>query len=197
MTARRDLKKRVRERQAATGERYTAALQEVLQARSERQVPVVELVDLTETAAELGLHSRAVISPTLIRQVDGRVVLQRIRDVLLASEGDPRTALFRGVLLRGERLPPRPLTSGHTVMDAQQFLEHAREAVAGVRTLGIFLSVPVPAGEQMLGVVAGLWGLPIEPWMPFAPTLILDSAENMIRDHADILHRATPSPGRR
>jgi len=51
MTAKKDLKKKVRSRQLQTGERYTAALERVKQSRARPRVPILELPDLSAIAA--------------------------------------------------------------------------------------------------------------------------------------------------
>ena len=55
MTDRRDFKRRVRARQAHTGESYMVALQHVRAQRPPR-VPMIELVDLTPVGKALGLR---------------------------------------------------------------------------------------------------------------------------------------------
>src|SRR5687768_13164633 len=96
MTAKRDFKKRVRRRQAATGESYTAARARVLAERPgsvaepaaaaaatrPSAVPVLELVDVTEAAEALGLRCRATMAMPLARQLGVTTALTRLRDAL-------------------------------------------------------------------------------------------------------------------
>ena len=81
MTAKKDLKKLVRDRQMRTGESYTTALQHVLRQRPEEAppeaepaerspVPVVEIADLSEDAARLGLRCRVTIDAALAARID-------------------------------------------------------------------------------------------------------------------------------
>src|SRR5512142_1555815 len=101
MTEKRDLKRRVRERQAQTGESYMTALRHV-QAQRPPAFPVVELVDLTEIGAPLGFKCRIVMSPVLADQIDAAGALARLRDALLAPDREGSLELFRAVTLRGE-----------------------------------------------------------------------------------------------
>src|SRR5438105_576891 len=101
MTAKKDLKKRVRARQAGTGESYSTARRHVLGDRS--AVPVVELVDLSAEAERVGLCGRVLVFPDLVERVDPVVVLRRLRQVLDATGGDPVLRLFHAVLLQGVR----------------------------------------------------------------------------------------------
>ncbi len=68
MTAKKDLKRRVRERQAQTGESYVTARRHVVAQAPEPESPkrpvihVDEMHDITEAAAKLGWRCRVVIS---------------------------------------------------------------------------------------------------------------------------------------
>jgi hypothetical protein len=200
MTVKRDLKKRVRARQARTGERYTTALEQVLAQRGEAGVPVVELVDLTPLAAELGLHGRVVMFPDLAERIDAREALERIKEVLLATEEDDAPRLFRSVLLRGEPLPPltdhplhprdaavhiamlhgasRALAAAVTPSESMRFLVRARAGVGGASENGMMLAVPVAGKKGLENVVCLLWGiLPFPLPHPWPPTVVLRSPD--------------------
>ncbi len=135
MTVKRDLKKRVRARQAETGERYTTALEKVRAAAADADrpeaaaeaptsgmpaagearkpaVPVIEMVDLTALAHQLHLHGQVLMFPHLAERVEARATLLRIREVLLATREDPATDLLRRALLQGQPLPTRMLEPG-------------------------------------------------------------------------------------
>src|SRR5262245_1885413 len=89
MTAKRDLKRRVRERQARTGESYVTALRHVAaQADHREAISVVELVDVTEIGAPLGYKVRIMVAPSTIGQIDVVATLTRFRDLLLATTRD-------------------------------------------------------------------------------------------------------------
>jgi hypothetical protein len=115
MTAKKDLKKRVRSRQQQTGERYTAALEHVKQGGARKpRLPVVEVPDLSAIAIAAGLKGRAYCSfPFWHLRNDGdgraslaRIVLERLVRVLRVTETDPSTALLRRALLHGKILSP-------------------------------------------------------------------------------------------
>lgn len=138
MTDRKDFKRRVRERQARTGESYTTARAQV-EARRPGAVPVVETVDVAEAAARLGLRCHVVIASTLLDQVDGELVLERIRDALIATDSDPATDLMRAVALRGEQ----PLGARREALlagrlrdwndpELRRFVARARAGIGGV-----------------------------------------------------------------
>jgi hypothetical protein len=152
MTAKRDLKKRVRDRQQRTGESYTTAREHVLAGRDpgdERDpgrtpVEVLELVDLSAEAARLGLVCRAAMAPALVERVDGATVLARLRTALLAAEGDPGTALLRRVLLRGEDdLAPILRLASDALERARDFMARARAGIAGPSESGRMLALHV------------------------------------------------------
>src|SRR4051794_41843740 len=96
MTTKKDLKKRVRDRQAHTGESYTAALAQVLaQAPARSDDLVVELIDLSAEAARLGFKCHVAAWPDLAAQADLTVVLEQLRGALRAIADDPAIALMR------------------------------------------------------------------------------------------------------
>jgi hypothetical protein len=138
MTDRKDFKRRVRERQARTGESYTTARMQV-ESRRPGAVPVVETVDVGEAARALGLRCHVVIASTLLDLLDAELVLGRIRDALIGTDSDPATELMRAVALRGEH----PLgVRRHALMagrlrdwndgDLRRFLTRARAGIGGV-----------------------------------------------------------------
>src|ERR1041384_1586220 len=123
MTAKRDLKRRVRERQVRTGESYMTALRHVRNQRAsaregedenegegEGAVPVVEMIDVSEIAAALGIQCNVILSPMIADRIDVATVLRQLRDALAATERDPAFALMRAAV-RGEH-PVAPLGSG-------------------------------------------------------------------------------------
>lgn len=140
MTQQRDLKRRVRERQARTGESYMTALRQV-QAQRPPAFPVVELVDLTEIGEPLGFKCRIVMSPDLADQIDTAGALARFRDLLLATDRDGSLEVFRAVTLRGEHRRFRP--DQGTFGEARQFIMRARTGLGGVSEGGRILALQV------------------------------------------------------
>lgn len=138
MTAKRDLKKRIRRRAASTGERYSAARQHVLGdrgggeggGRGGGKVPFIELRDVSDEAAALGIRCPVHVFPELARRVDCRALLVQIRDALRATERDHRTELLRSVILHGE-LPDLPWRLADDLLREAML----RDAAQYVRTL--------------------------------------------------------------
>jgi hypothetical protein len=113
MTAKRNFKRRVRDRQLRTGERYTTARRRILAERAEAApgpepgsapvpdtvaapvpvpVLVIELLDVTDEAARPGLRCRvAMFRRWPSERVTAASVLTRLRDVLVGTAGDPST----------------------------------------------------------------------------------------------------------
>lgn len=155
MTDKKDLKRRVRERQERTHERYTEALAWV---QAAKRLPIVELDDVTPLARELGLKCNVSAFPG----VDARPALERLRDALRATRGDPATrelceAVFEG---RTPELDPSGL-----LLDGFRWLEHARRFVERARAglggvSGRLIAIPP--------VVAALWPTP-----PSRPALLV------------------------
>ena len=195
MTVKRDLKRRVRERQEKTGERYTTALSHVLkQARgdmSERSIEI-EMEEVTERAEAAGLRCRAFLSPELSRWKDQKL-LERLRDVLIATEGDPGTERFRRVLLRGEReeeLADRMLKhfAGTTLVKqwaaARSFATNLRAGIRGPSRDGLMIAYDLPLpGRAPLTVVAVL----IPPFKGARSTLLLSDSTTWLERDSYIL----------
>jgi len=166
MTAKKDLKKRVRSRQQQTGERYTTALERVKQSRSRLPVPILELPDLSAIAAAAGLKCRAYCSLSFrdLRK-DGqeqaslaRSVLERLVQVLRVTETDPSTALLRTALLHGKALPP-DVFGLWRAGQLRSFTKRLKLGVRGISEDGraIAFETPDPSGDAPLTFVAMLW----------------------------------------
>jgi hypothetical protein len=148
MTAKRDLKRRVRERQAKTGEAYTTARRNVVGAVAKPdQIAVDELIDLTAEAAALGLSCKILMSQALATTVDPVRVLRSLRDALLATLRDRETELLRGIALDGKVSSP-PLRWSPDRRD-EQFIARVRSGLGGVSADGRTLGLHV-AGVPML-----------------------------------------------
>ena len=108
MTKKKDLKRRVRERQEGTGESYTAALAHI------RKLPRIEEVpDATREALAAGLSCNAVVSKPLRAAGDLTPLFVRIRETLSAL---------------GSSLATRD-----AIPDAMVLMAEARRFLAGVR----------------------------------------------------------------
>lgn len=168
MTAKKDLKERVRARQEQTGERYTTALERVRrQGAKKRRAIVVDVPDLTEIAAALGLKSRAYCSFAFWNQSQrdderasiARSVLRRLVEVLRATETDPSTALLRGALLHGKKLPSSRAFALWRGGQLRAFIARLRLGVRGTSSDGqaIAFEAPDPRGGTPIVAVAMLW----------------------------------------
>ena len=179
MTERRDLKRRVRARQARTGESYMTALRHVQEDRP-TAIPTIELVDLTEVGAPMGFKCRIVMYPKLVERVDGAATLERLRDALLVTEGDRALALMRAVTLLGERA--RMPSSMAALEEGQRFVNRARAGIGGPSESGrmLALHVEVRRGAEML-----LFLLQVTPTFAFVhrtPTLVITSLDGVTVD---------------
>jgi transcriptional regulator of aromatic amino acid metabolism len=156
MTAKKDLKKRVRERAARTGESYTTAREHVVGKVARGGFLVVETRDLSEEAARLGIRCPVRMFAELARRVDSSAVLVRLRDVLRATEQDPGTELLRAVVLRGAQpelpLAYRSVTGGGD----EEFAARARAGIGGVSERGTTLALPVAGRKGFEMVVCEL-----------------------------------------
>ena len=153
MTVKRDLKRRVRERQASTGESYTTALRRV-EAQRPGRFPVVELIDITQEAEALGLRCNFLIFPALSERIDPRRALARLRAALVGAEDDAALEKLRAVALLGER----QRWEGNTVVEeGKRFLARARAGVGGVSQSGRLLALPVESKEGLEIIVFLVW----------------------------------------
>jgi hypothetical protein len=187
MTSKRDLKKRVRERAARTGESYTTAREHVVGKPGQSVGLLIETQDLSDEAASLGIRCPVRIFPELARRVDSSVVLVRLRDVLRATERDPRTELLRAVVLRGEQPEPPPMAKPpgaeargplrHEIESFgmvslyrtltgggdEDFVARARAGIGGVSESGTMLALPVAGRKGFEMVVCQLSLSPPRP----------------------------------
>jgi hypothetical protein len=167
MTAKRDLKKRIRKRAARTGESYTAARRHVVGGPSAAAVPLVEMRDLSEEAARIGILCPVRIFPDLALRIDCAATLERIRDALRATERDPQTELLRAVALRGEQPDVEYQLSSDPVLYPSlarawtrppasplfgAFMTRVRAGIGGVSESGRMLALAV-AGRRAVEMV--------------------------------------------
>lgn len=113
---------------------------------------VVETVDVSDTAAALGLRCRAVIFPELAARVGAEVALTRLRDALTATEDDPHTKILRATALRGER-PPSFRDELRKIDSVRDFIRRVHAGIGGTSPGGGMLALGV--GDVMMLCVAG------------------------------------------
>jgi hypothetical protein len=175
MTARRDLKRRVRERQGQTGESYMTALRHVLDQRPSA-VPVVELIELTEVAEAIGIQCRVRMAPALADRIDAVGALRRLRAALLATERDRAFDLMRRVVLYGES----PVVRITADADAgRRFIARVRAGIGGLSEHGRLLALMVDGRRGPEMIVFMLWLSPVF-YLPYRPMLIMATAEGTV-----------------
>jgi hypothetical protein len=108
MTAKKDLKRRIRERAKKTGESYTAARAQVTKLRIENAPSAT-----VEARAE-GFHCEAAVSKNLRALGDLRPLFARLRQLLEALDAE-----LCGPLLRGETATPRVPSFASALGDAK------------------------------------------------------------------------------
>ena len=174
MTAKRDLKRRVRERQGRTGESYMTALRQVLDQRPS-VVPVVEMIDLSEVGAALGIQCRVRMAPVLAGRIDAVGALRRLREALIATERDPAFDLMRRVVMHGEAsvLRPNGLDAG------RRFLARVRAGIGGISEHGRLLALVVDGRHSPEMIVFMLWLAPVH-YVRYRPSLVLASADGTL-----------------
>jgi hypothetical protein len=200
MTSKRDLKRRVRDRQARTGESYVTARRHVTAAGQPTRatapdaprVPFVELIDLDDEAARLGIRCRAAIFPALAARVDPTRLLERLRDALLSTEGDPQTELFRAVALRGERPTSGALPWSYSQLaEARQFASRARAGIGGASKGGRMLALHVAGNRGPETVVCLIWHPTLR-----SPSGCIDREPSLVFTLPDGLFAADPDIAR-
>jgi hypothetical protein len=193
MTAKRDLKRHVRARQARTGEAYVTALRHVLgerdaaddaDAAAEPQdagggggesVPVVEMIDVSDVARGVDIRCRTVMFPELRARLDPRDALVKLRAVLEATRSDAAFDVLRRVLLQGESRAVE-LTAG-ALDDARRFIDRARAGVGGLGPDGTRLALDV-GGQLVLFI---LWLRPTTSYLHIPPMLLVAGTDDVAR----------------
>lgn len=150
MTQQRDLKRRIRERMAKTGESYTAARSQIVEHKPP-VIPVIEPIDVTEEAVALGLKCKALA----IDGIDARRALGRLHDVLVSTD-DADLEPLRAVALWGRR----PVPARWSIAEARKFLARARAGIAGVGPNGWLLAYLVDGELVMASVSLSRGGVP-------------------------------------
>lgn len=125
MTKKKDLKRRVRERKARTGESYTAALGQIAKKPCIESAPSA----LGEARAE-GFRGDAAVSPKLRAMGDLRPLFARLRELLQALDSSACGPLFRG-----EAAPLRLPKPADALLE-RDFLSRVRDGERGLGASG-------------------------------------------------------------
>lgn len=165
MTHRKDFKRRVRDRQQRTGESYVTARRHVeAQADSDDKpapasaIEVVESVDATDEARRLGFESRVLIFPALLERIELVALLERVREALIASEGDRDGEYLRRIALLGEPPSKPTIPSLATVDELRRFMQRARAGIGGSAAGGRLLVMHVAGrGGGIVPVLCHAW----------------------------------------
>lgn len=188
MTAKKDLKRRVRDRQARTGESYAAARARVVaqapkpagpaeEPAAEPVIPVEELIDLTPQAQAIGIKCRVAMSSRLSGRVDPDKTLIKIRDALLATDEDPGTRTLRAVVLRGEHvIAPKAARPADWFGSVRRFVARAVAGIGGISEHGNMLAISVDGTAGSVMLIAHVWLRPFGPETD-PPRLMLSVAE--------------------
>jgi hypothetical protein len=152
MTFRRDLKRRIRERQKKTGESYTTARAQMIGEHG-RSSLLVELHDVTEEAKAVGFACEVRALGALCRsRKQTRQLLEQLKQILLAPI-DGIEALKRAVLL-GEPLPAR--TAIDLVTHARSFLQSLRLGIRGLGAGGRIIAFDAQVDGETAVITAQL-----------------------------------------
>jgi hypothetical protein len=173
MTANKDLKRRIRTRQAETGESYVAARRAVLAAKPQTKPPFIvdELRDWTDLAYPLRVHCQVSASSAL-DGVDPTGVLTDLREIVCSSPDDPAMQRMRAVVLDGRHVvlePPDPRSRAAI----QQFLVRARAGIGGIAETGTMLAF-AHAGTMLLVSVG--WRTPAD----LPPSIVITRVSNQV-----------------
>lgn len=174
MTAKRDLKRRVRDRQGQTGESYMTALRHVLDQRPS-VVPVVEMIELSEVGAAMGFQCRVRMAPELADRIDVVGALRRLRDALVATERDPAFDLMRRVVMYGEC----PALKAIDIGSSRRFVARVRAGIGGISDHGRLLGLVVDGRRGPEMIVFWLWLAPAN-YTHYRPSLVLATADGKV-----------------
>jgi hypothetical protein len=180
MTAKKDLKRRVRDRQEKTGESYVTARRHVLAAAPAEPAPdessaidYDEMLDLTARGEALGFACRVYSSTKLGRLVDHESLLHRIRDIVHATTEDPDMAKIRAVTLRGEH-PVLPARTADWWAQTRQFVRRAMAGIGGISEAGNMLAFAHDGTMVLVNI--GVRPPPTTPVMSDQPPRLVLSA---------------------
>jgi hypothetical protein len=123
-------------------------------------IPVVEMVDLGDEAARLGLTCRVLMTPDLPRAC-GVLAVEKLRDALHATQEDPATLHFRAIALAGEKRRPEIGSPLELIAEGRRFLTRVRAGIGGVSDGGSMLALAIPSEGGVEMVVCVLWVLSV------------------------------------
>src|SRR5262249_29784177 len=158
------------------GESYVTALRHVRGVQGE-SVPVIELVDISDVGAALGMKCRVMVLPALAESIDVTATLQQLRTVLLSTTRDRALDLMRAVVLCGER----PFSFPPTLQEGLRFLARTRFGIGGVCPSGRMLAFSVDGRSGSHHVVFMLW-LTASSYLTVPPSLVLTTARWSLGD---------------
>jgi hypothetical protein len=174
MTDHRDFKRRVRDRQARTGESYMTARRHVLAQRpSEDAIPVVEVIDATEDATDLGFRCRVLVFPRLAAKIEIEQVLDRVRAALLLTD-DKETELLRALAFTGTA-PNKPTRWMTDLLVAKRFVSRARAGIGGTTPDGYVLAMHMAGRDGLVTVMCTAWHM----FAGRPPTLVLTTIDEL------------------
>lgn len=176
MTIKKDLKKRIRERQEKTGESYTTARMHVLnQAPSEEpKVSQVSLREVTPLVGALEMKGEAFLSPGFPEAL-ARPALERLREVLLATRNEPATRRMHAVLLEGEPDTPDFGSFAREWGETRVFMRNLRLGIRGPSRSGRTFSFELRTDGGPVTVVVTL-----VPSLKGTPKLLLGTVEDYL-----------------
>ncbi|HVH42429.1 MAG TPA: hypothetical protein VM925_08795 [Labilithrix sp.] len=191
MTAKKDLKRRVRERMKATGEPYTVALEHVRAPKCSLIEP--EPRDLTELAKHEGFDCVVEVGRTAWEKIVAdersadawfRLVLEKLRQLLVASIGEPGADKMRGYLVHGATIDR---TTGAALARVFSFLRKVESGVRGVSPDGSIAALDIPSSSGRSRLV--LFRVHRQGWADTERTALTLQVDPMIDTPADVLHR--------
>jgi len=118
-------------------------------------ISVVELVDVSDEAKRVGLVCRVLMFPELIQRIAPARVLGRLRELLVATVGDPATALLSELALTGRLAAPRKQPV-QNLGALRLFVQRARAGLGGTLDDGATLAFHVADGDAMIAVMCTL-----------------------------------------
>ena len=196
MTANRDFKRKVRDRQARTGESYMTALRHVLAQRTgglPSAIPTVEFVEVSAAAATAGLKCRLTMSPALVHEIDVAATVRRFRDLLLGAPRDRSIDILRGMALMGKHPEVHRIHVVERVDNGFQENRFRGEivAVAAVHRAATGTTGPAgpadPADPDERVVVFSPWPVPVLSGTTRPPLIIVSPLEDMFPDPDGLL----------
>jgi len=163
MTAKRDLKRRVRERQARTGETYVTARRRVLAARDGREPPAVLVVQLHDVSAEaerFGFRCQIRMFPVLRERTEPVLVLAGLRDALVGAPGDPAAVRLFGAAF-GLPSPGGPQPEERSQLGRRRSRQRLRAEIRYTSEPNAMVTFDVAGRDGIVSVLCVLWGTAI------------------------------------